>query len=120
MSQFKTIVTEPGKTTPIVNSLDWTVISLQLNTVGPVIIGNLPELGPISAGRGVRLTSATRYLIVRPGDTLYIFSDTQDEVGAIFETLPFLVGNVLTLLKGIAEMISSVTGRVIQNPGKKC
>ena len=117
---YKTAVTEPGVTTLLINAVDWTLVSLQLNSAGPVIIGNLPQLGPISAGVGVQLGTQIRYMLLGPGERLYVYSDSNDTIGAIYQSLPFLVGNALTLLKGMADIASLVTGRVISNPGKKC
>lgn len=120
MAQFKTITTDPGVTSLLVNATEWTVVSVQLDTSGPCIIGNVETLGPVNAGRGVQIGNIPRYMVIRPGERLYIYSDLTDSVGVIAEPLPFLVGNALSLLDGVAKLMSSVTGKTISSPGKKC
>ena len=121
MATYKTLTTEAGQTTTLLNATDWTFVALRRVTVGPVVVGNVPQLGPVNQGKGVSLGTDVEYTIVPPGETLYAYSDANDSITLKFQTLPFIIGNVAALVDSISKMLSFFTGKqVTQSFGKKC
>lgn len=80
-SNLRTIVTQPGETALIYQPNAPTIISLQKHTAGVVLVGTFANLSPLSSGNGIQLTSTNaRYLFMFPGDVLYLYAESVEEV----------------------------------------
>lgn len=90
-TQIRTIVTEPGTTSLILQPTAPTLVSMNKITAGTVLIGTLPNLAPISQLNGIQLLSAIRYMLLMPGDLLYIFANSVEEVSIATHNLAALL-----------------------------
>jgi hypothetical protein len=89
-TQIRSIVTEPGVTSLILQPTSPTVVSINKVTAGTVIIGTQAQLAPLSQLNGIQLGNEIRYLLLMPGDVLYIFATSVEEVSIATHNLAAL------------------------------
>ena len=90
-SDFKTIFTSVDTTELQYSPVEWTLVSLQLETSGPVVAGTKPEMAPIASGKGILLSARPRYFLLGPSERLYTLSSALNRVSMSAHTLPNLV-----------------------------
>lgn len=103
-SDFKTIITSVGVTDLQVSPVEWTLVSMKLESGGPVIVGTKPELSPIGSGKGISLGTTPRYFLLAPAERLYTLSGALNTVSMTTHTLP----NMLQLIMKLDAVIGSI------------
>lgn len=96
-SKLTTIFTSAGGTDLQLAPTEWTLVSLQLETSGPVYAGTEQALGPIGSGRGVTIGTTAKYLLLGPKDRLYTISSSLNRVSMAVHPLPNLVQIVMKM-----------------------
>lgn len=100
-----------GEPTPILYAGDrlWTLLTLTLETAGPVVVGNMSGLSPITGGKGQRLiTNVPLQFKVPKGTRIYILASGANRVKFTTESLPWM--EQITGLLG--QLVQGVTGKV--------
>ena len=106
-SDFKTIFTSVGATDLQLSPTEWTVVSLQLETAGPVIVGTKAELAPISAGKGIYLSTSPRYFLLGPSERLYTLAGSLNRVSMSTHTLPSFVQVIMKLDEVVTRLVKA-------------
>jgi hypothetical protein len=109
-TQVYTFTTQAGVTQLLRRTLpdEWLEITLRLETAGPVSVGHLEDLAPVSSGRG-RLLPSTDDVIIKlsPSSSLYILSQSVDRVAVEINAIPGLED----LLKAIGAAQAGVSSQ---------
>ena len=106
-SSAKTIYTAVGSTELQFSPIEWTLISLQLDTAGPVTVGFLAELQPLASGRGVYLSDKPRYMLVGPQDHVYTYSDSLNRITMLAHPLP----NFMQIIMKLDGILGKLLGK---------
>ena len=107
-TQCKTIFTGVGITELQFSANEWTLVSLQLDSAGPVTVGVQEQLGPVGSGKGIAVSTTTRYMLLGPGERLYTLSSAFNRVTMITHSLPNLVQIVMKLDKVIGSFVKGI------------
>lgn len=99
-STYQQINTEAGKTTLLIQPASWCLISVSCDTVGPVMAGSSADLKP-GTGQGVLVGATPRYMVLDPGDALYVYSSGTDRVSIAVHPLSFLQRLLQGAVKGV-------------------
>lgn len=92
----------------------WVTITLTLESAGPVAVGMLANLQPITSGKGILLTTDLPLrLTIAKGTILYITSTAVSRVKVQVEPLPWLE-QITGLLGGVIAKAGGVVGMVGQ------
>jgi len=108
-----TVFTTPGQTDLLLSLPNWSLITLRLESPGPVSVGNQEELMPVGSGKGRLLPADEDVKIVMvPLTRLYIASDSLQRVSVQVEPYPWLL-EILNGVRAVAPTISSMLARVL-------
>lgn len=102
-TELFTFFTQAGGRTQVLYSVqnEWKQITVELETAGPVVIGNQEVLHPLASGRGVQLPQGERVpFFVPPLQKIYIASDTTNRIKVIVNAIPWLA-EILAQLGGV-------------------
>lgn len=84
----------------------WTVVTLGLETAGPVAVGTNADITPVASGRGVLLPTTRDFSItLSPGDRLYLASDSINRIRVTTQPVPWGEA-IVDLLTGILSAAS--------------
>lgn len=110
-TQIRTIITEPGVTSLILQPTSPILVAINKITAGTVLIGTLPTLAPISQLNGIQLLTTVRYLLLMPGDVLYIYANSIEEVSLSTHNLAALLmfGQQLVPKPATAQVVTQVS-----------
>lgn len=89
----------------------WARVTLTLETAGPVAIGTVQDLSPVSSGKGELLTTdePTRYTIAK-GNRLYILATGVNRIKRKIEPVPWLeqiTGTIGAILNGVRQWLAA-------------
>lgn len=82
-----------GEQTPILYNGDnnWARVTLNMETAGPVAVGNLAELDPVLSGKGILLQTNTPLVFtIAKGSKLYILSTGVNRIKVQIDPVPWL------------------------------
>ena len=96
-TQCVTLFTSAGGTDLQYSANEWTLVSVQLETAGPVVIGTQEHLAPLGSGRGISVGTTPRYMVLSPGERLYSLSSALNRVSMVAQPLPNLVAIALKI-----------------------
>lgn len=96
-SVFRTIFTSVGSTDLQLSPVEWTLVSLQLETAGPVVAGTVQELAPLASGKGIYLGATPRYFLLAPSERLYTLGNALNRVTMTAHPLPNMLQIVMKL-----------------------
>ncbi len=100
----------PGAATETLYNGDrlWALVTLELQTAGPVVVGTRAQLTPVLSGRGISMATGKPITIrVAYGTRIYIASNAVSRVSVQIESVPWL------------EQISALLGRIVRLGGGK-
>jgi hypothetical protein len=108
-----TYLTVPGPTQLLLSLPHWSVVTLRLETAGPVSVGTREDLSPVGSGKG-RLLPANEdiRIVMVPLTRLYIAADAVQRVAIQVEPYPWLF-EILNAVKGVAPALSSMLSRLL-------
>lgn len=110
---YITSIPVPGESTPILYNGDrlWANVTLELETAGPVAVGQSSALLPVLSGKGVLLeTDQSRTFTIAKGTRLYIASSSVNRVKVTVAPLPWLE-QITAFLSQIAESARGLLSR---------
>lgn len=103
-SRLTTIFTSAGGTDLQLAPTEWTLVSLSLETAGPVYAGTEQSLAPVGSGRGVAVGTTAKYFLLGPKDRLYTISSALNRVSMAVHPLP----NLVQIVMKMDELIGSL------------
>jgi hypothetical protein len=115
---FFTKVPVSGDPPPVIYNGDrtWARVTLELETAGPVAVGNLSSIAPVLSGKGQLLeTGVPAVFYIAKGTRLYVAAAGINRIKRVVEPIPWLetitglVGGVITTLGGV---IASARSRI--------
>lgn len=110
-TQVNTYFTVIGESRLLFSAERYIVVTLNLETAGPVAVGTQHTITPVLSGKGVLLeTDVDRKFVLSKGDRLYIAAESINRVKFIVEPVPYLrhiYGAVINNTKSIAAAVIS-------------
>jgi len=92
----------------------WARVKLELQTGGPVAVGDASNLGDPTSGVGIELTTnEPRDFMIAKGNVLYIAANTVNRVAVTIEPLPWLE-QVTALITNVIVAIGGLAGALVK------
>lgn len=117
-TEIFTYFTVPGDTHELFAFQGWARMTVQLETAGPVTIGQKPTLTPVLSGKGMLIdTDEPQSFVVAKGTRIYIAANTVDRVKVVVEPIPWLdeiamrIDGVTAVIKAAAEAFMKLLTR---------
>lgn len=113
-TEIYTYFTQVGETRLLYSSsANWVRIIMQLETAGPVAVGQREELTPVLSGKGILLPTGEDYTFVLPPNArLFITSESINRVKFTVEPIPWLQQIFAAIESGLGALIRAVGGTV--------
>jgi len=108
-----TYFTAPGGTSLLLSLPHWSLVTLRLESAGPVTVGTREDLRPVGSGKGRLLPSNEDVKIVMvPLTRLYISADSLQRVSVQVEPYPWLF-EILTAIRSVPPALTSMLARLL-------
>ena len=108
-----TYFTQPGPTQLLLSLPSWSLVTLRLESPGPVAIGTREDLSPVGSGKGRLLPVDEDVKVVMvPLTRLYVVSNSVQRISVMAEPYPWLF-ELLTAIRKTPVVLGSVLQKLL-------